>query len=1247
MQQPNTPTRLGRTQRFPFRLVLAATAISVGLAAWDVLTDYRETRTHSDELHQSAMRSGDVARILHLDEVLTMSARMAAATGDGEWIDRYRRFEPELDRLIKQVMAAAPSVKGSEILAGTDAANRRLVEMEKASFDLVLAQRPGEALALLNGPEYQRQKETYAAGLTAFTQEVCADSEHRAAKDDRYQLVAFLVRITTTVLVVLLWCLALWRVAVAWRYERDEHRSIANVLLKTEEGRRILLANASDDRKGPVDEHGWGLAMGVAMTVGFVFGLMVLFELAKEFLAPVYMTRWQSHMITVVFSTLIAGVVASDVLHRARSRRAGLEQAMTQQTALADALSVTERRYRSLFECTRDALMTLSPPSWKFTSANPATLEMFRVKDVAEFASLSPGDLSPDAQPDGRPSAEKAREMIETAMREGSHYFEWTHKRFGGENFPASVLLNRLELDGQVMLQATVRDISAQKQAEEALVRERENLKAVFAASPVGMLLMDDKAVVAAVNDVAARLAGKTAADMVNRQPGDALSCVHASEAPGGCGHASCCPSCPIRSTIEGVLKSGQPARGIEAQPVLVVGGVQTQPWLEINAEPMVIDGRRHVIASVANITERKQAVDSLRESKALIDAVVENAPFMIFVKEATDLRFVLFNRAGEELLGHDRKELLGRNNLELFPPEQAAHFMAMDRAALDGEAGLLDIPEELILTAKKGQRWLHTRKACIRGADGTTKFLLGISEDITERKRAEEELSQTASLMRSIINSSADFIFVKDRDLRSVLCNDAYARAIGKHPADLRGKTDIENGWDPELVKGSPDKGIRGFELDDRDALSGKVVHNDCDPANVQGETCFFDTIKLPLRDAGGEIFGVLGIARNITRRKQAEDATRQAKVEAEQANAAKSQFLANMSHEIRTPMTAILGFAELIGSSIDCCTTCPAHPDCATRVQNKEHIQIIRRNGEHLLGLINNIMDLSKIEAGMLEVERVECRPVQLVEEVVSLLRVRAAEKGLSLETRYEFPLPDAILSDPARIRQVLTNLIGNATKFTPRGGIEIVVRCLAADEPGGATMILDVKDTGIGMTPEQAARLFQPFVQADASTTRQYGGTGLGLSISRRLAEALDGSITVASRPGEGSTFTFTMKAGLVEPVRMLHNLSDAAVPASHHPQPPSVAVRLGGRVLLAEDGLDNQRLVSAILHKAGAEVDLAANGRVAVKKAWSALSAGVPYAAILMDMQMPEMDGYEATRRLRQSGYVGPIIALTAH
>jgi PAS domain S-box-containing protein len=520
--------------------------------------------------------------------------------------------------------------------------------------------------------------------------------------------------------------------------------------------------------------------------------------------------------------------------------------------------------------------------------------------------------------------------------------------------------------------------------------------------------------------------------------------------------------------------------------------------------------------------------------------------------------------------------------------------------------------------------------------SSGEVEVFSTISRDITDRKQMEHELRRLAL----IAQQAAEGIAVADLEGNLQFVNDAWARIHG-----------YESG--AELVG----KHLRVFHADEQ--LKTEVIpfnevviqrgHNAGEMGHVRKDGTTFPAQMMVtlLKDEQGKPYGLAAFAEDITDRKRAEEAIRQSKVEAEQANAAKSVFLANMSHEIRTPMTAILGFTELVDNSIECCTTCPDHSSCPTRAETKESLQIIQRNGEHLLELIGDILDLSKIEAGKMEMERAPCSPVQIIEDVVSLMRARAIEKGLTLDARYEFPLPEIILSDPARVRQVLINLVGNAVKFCSHGGAQIVVRCITDVQAGRASMAFDVKDTGIGMTPDEIGRLFQPFAQADSSTTRQYGGTGLGLAISKRLAEALGGDIHVVSTPGKGSTFTFTVEAELPEPVRMLNDLSEAARTSHQSQLPPPAAVRLCGRVLLAEDGPDNQVLVSTILRNAGAEVDVAPDGRVAVEKVSSAMAAGTPYDAILMDMQMPEMDGYEATRQLRRSGYKSPIVALTAH
>ena len=369
--------------------------------------------------------------------------------------------------------------------------------------------------------------------------------------------------------------------------------------------------------------------------------------------------------------------------------------------------------------------------------------------------------------------------------------------------------------------------------------------------------------------------------------------------------------------------------------------------------------------------------------------------------------------------------------------------------------------------------------------------------------------------------------------------------------------------------------------------------------------------------------------------------DALERSQHAAEVATRTKSEFLANMSHEIRTPMTAVLGFVDLLLESLQ-------------EKEDLEAARTIKRNGEHLLQIINDILDISKIEAGKLQIERIDCSPVKLLAESAALMKVRADAKGLPLIVEHAGPIPETIATDPTRLQQILTNLLGNAVKFTEVGSVRVVTRLLAGlgQEP---KLRFDVVDTGIGITQEQADTLFQPFTQADTSTTRNFGGSGLGLTISKRLAEMLGGDITVTSVVGKGSTFNVTIATGPLDGIPLLDPTE--AVPLGEPSAQPTVQLpaKLDARILLAEDGPDNQRLISHILRKAGADVEVAENGKVAVEKVLAVFPGWgrrhddrkEPFDIILMDMQMPLMDGYEATKRLRQEGYTGPIVALTAH
>ncbi len=356
-----------------------------------------------------------------------------------------------------------------------------------------------------------------------------------------------------------------------------------------------------------------------------------------------------------------------------------------------------------------------------------------------------------------------------------------------------------------------------------------------------------------------------------------------------------------------------------------------------------------------------------------------------------------------------------------------------------------------------------------------------------------------------------------------------------------------------------------------------------------------------------------------------------------AQQANAARSLFVAHMSHELRTPMTAVLGYASLLQ---DADLAPPLRIDYAT---------VIRRNGEHLLSVLNSVLDYAKMEAGRVTIESSTFDPCQLAREVVQLMRARAEEKGVRLEIALAPRVPRTVRSDATKVRQILTNLVSNAVKFTEYGGVTVRVACDERD--GRAILLLSVEDTGVGVQPEEIERLFRPFEQADASTTRRHGGTGLGLAISRQFAELLGGAIVANSQPGVGSEFMFELDLGLWSTVALIEPVPTPQGPIAALDFEPSgvrdAAPLKGIRILLAEDGPDNQALLVTFLESVGAEVTIANDGAEAVERATKALKAGRAFDLVLMDMNMPELDGVGAVSTLRARGYTQPIVMLTAN
>lgn len=508
---------------------------------------------------------------------------------------------------------------------------------------------------------------------------------------------------------------------------------------------------------------------------------------------------------------------------------------------------------------------------------------------------------------------------------------------------------------------------------------------------------------------------------------------------------------------------------------------------------------------------------------------------------------------------------------------------------------------------------------APLKDIDGSINGVIEVVHDITDRKKAEQELQaakeaaeRESAKLSAMISGMEEGVVFADADDVITEANSYFCRFVGESREEILGK---------RLEDCDECGGLRDIVLQKvREYRSGKDNQLLTVQKSVEEKEVIL-RVQPIYRDNryDGVLVNIIDVTELIHAKREAEEATK-----------AKSRFLANMSHEIRTPMTAILGYADLM---MDPKMSASERLNC---------LAVIRRNGEHLLNLINDILDISKIEAGKMEVNPSRCSIPELISDILSLMRVRAGEKGISLSAEYKGPLPETIYADRARLKQALMNLVSNAIKFTESGGVRLEICFLPEWRDKEPAVQIKVIDTGIGIMPENLKRLFQPFNQLDPSTSRKFGGTGLGLAITRQLISLMGGEVTAESTPNKGSIFTITIPTGDLKGVKILENPAEAVVQEGSHRQHDLQKELSGVRILLAEDGIDNLRLIRTILQKAGAEVSIAENGRVAVKKAMEN-----PFDVILMDMQMPEMDGYEATGYLRSKGYHKPIIALTAH
>ncbi|EAQ79051.1 PAS domain-containing hybrid sensor histidine kinase/response regulator [Blastopirellula marina] len=513
--------------------------------------------------------------------------------------------------------------------------------------------------------------------------------------------------------------------------------------------------------------------------------------------------------------------------------------------------------------------------------------------------------------------------------------------------------------------------------------------------------------------------------------------------------------------------------------------------------------------------------------------------------------------------------------------------------------------------------RYIQSHGKVLSSDDGKTRKLVGVCIDqteLTEYHAAVKKLSLVASSTRHsvvITNQAGETEWVNNAFTQ--LTGYSAEEAIGRKPGSLLQGPET-NQETIEIVRRA---------LQKQEQVSAELLNYAKD-----GHSYWIALEIEPVFDQEGRLSNFIATQIDITDQVRRTEELIEAMETAESANHAKSQFLANMSHEIRTPLNGIMGFTDLLLYDIE-----------STEADRREYLETVRSSGEHLLALINEILDLSKIESGQLLIEKFPCSPQQILTDVISVLRPKFEEKKIQIRRHWDSDIPTQVLTDAPRLKQLLLNIVGNAIKFTQTGEVRIVARLEA--EATRSRLIFDVIDTGIGIPQGKLEMIFQPFSQADSSVTRRFGGTGLGLTISRNLAELLGGSLHAESVEGLGSKFTITVDAGNLtlssEPKPAPPE--DAPTAMIHETKLPSLS---GVQALVVDDGEANRRFISVVLEHAGANITMAENGQEAVDSIAEHTSD-----IILLDMQMPVMDGYVAAELIRFQGFTGPIIAVTAH
>jgi PAS domain S-box-containing protein len=890
---------------------------------------------------------------------------------------------------------------------------------------------------------------------------------------------------------------------------------------------------------------------------------------------------------------------------------------------------------QALFEEAGDALVLFDPENDKIQDVNPMAEHLSGYKR-AELQTMQATYLFRFAGQGGKARMQHAATKT-TVFHAQDGFLLRTSK--DGIWVPVNVTITRLHLQPRTLALITARDMREHHESTQRLQRMEAELRRVLAAVSDCLWSAewstDGRWTYRYLSPVVENLTGRPAdyftADIARWQevihPDDRAEWVQA-----------------LRR-----LRGGQ-ANQIEYRVVWPDGSIH---WLRESVRvARKADGQTLQLDGVlADFTERKQSEERLREERQLLRTLMDNLPESIYFKDAQG-RYLVDNVAHRRILRvGSEQEVLGKTIFDFFPREQAERYAADDADVLR-EGKIVQDHEELFIDERGRQRCHSSTKVPLRGGDGQISGLVCIGRDVTDQRQAEQDLARERKLLRTLMDNLPAHIFVKDAQSRFIIANTATLHSLGMtRLEDVRGKSDFDF---------LPRERAQQFYDDEQHIIrTGEpMINHEELLIDATGNARWLSTTKIPLRGPDSEIGGIMGISHDISERRTMEDQLRRAMEAAQSANKAKSEFLARMSHEIRTPMNGILGMTELA-------------LDTELTREQRECLQMVLHSGEALLSVINDVLDFSKIEAGKMQLEPAPFHLRDSLADAVRSLGLRAQQKGLELACHVSPDVPDLLLGDIGRLRQVIVNLVGNAIKFTSHG--EVVVR-VGREEPhaqaqrrreekeekeqspafsaNAATMgestgsfplcasaplrevllQFEVSDTGIGIPAEKQQAIFEPFEQVDGSITRQYGGTGLGLAISSQLVQLMGGRMWVESEVGRGSRFRFTARFQSVP----------GRESAQRMVEPPDVH---GLRVLLVDDNATHLDILKEMFTGWRMRATAVGSTSEALSELRRAATAGEPYQLLLADAVMPPPDGFALAEQVRaEAGLVGATILM---